>query len=650
MYFDEEKEVIFDKIVMKERINQDELRTIGISQELERMLLDDNFIDKDSSELFFLDDQKLVHALTLLSKARCFTEFESLIRILYKLKPNDPSYNYQMFRMCILEGKYDESFQYLDNLFDLKDDQYRRSVKKLYVMLLGHLTKLPKRYRNMVFNIREEDLIVEGDLDFKACPELKDIILSIMRCQYRKADHALSKIRDKELSMRIFITKILLGKVRAKRIEEKYRNLLLAKEERYRELLDFFNDASKNYSPSKFDKAVKQMLEDLVILVNKHEIHQKSKRKESSKSLFEAIQNRDYERAVLFQSSTRNSNVNNDEDLITILLSAILNKTKALRDNNELVELPPEERTKSKSSPSKPEESKEPKNKPSKSIKLIRIIENLDIPLYYRTIVRDAIIKSRDYGVALIQFDSESEHRRIQDILNTIPNISYTDCIYDGTNNILIKHNYYATVAYFNKLTEETKEAHYRQDVISELQLNKKRLLFANINSAWSYLNLGISLSKLNAPDDAMFFFKLALSIDSTIIDSERIQQLCEKLEHQIETGNQTSISLNEQDFGIYEIDSIQEDFEKGYIRSIEDVQSMFILNEEESLVAMLLLANRYISDERLDIADECISMVTPFVGNEGFATEYYNHTLLRIQKSHNMVSTESFSIKPIES
>lgn len=151
---------IFEAVSDDTTVSTSFLKGLGITPYHIRRLKGLGYLSSKSRGVYGLDTSKTLYLRGIYHQDREeFSLAEDYFKSCYALNPNETNVSFQLFRLAIMRGNYDESFGYFDSMKDSTDAEFRKDAR-YYMYLLSYIIELPEKYIDAVLrmNIRSVEI------------------------------------------------------------------------------------------------------------------------------------------------------------------------------------------------------------------------------------------------------------------------------------------------------------------------------------------------------------------------------------------------------------------------------------------------------------------------------------------------------------
>lgn len=340
---------IYSAVVEGGDLTTKRLNNLGFNSKDLNDLIKEGKLERVKRGLYQLKDvDGLFHYGKRLIAKRNLEKADLCFEKCYLLDPNHLGTCFQMFLRNIKRENYEKVFELYDKL-SKSDNEYYNKDLNYYLYLLSIITKVPQKNREYARYLTFDDMKVSLD-DKRYSDTLKEN--QIRSCALnRKFAFALSK--QKELisahgyvTVQDMVARDLLYQAVCRESISKETILDLIKAKKYDEIVYHLLEKEKMHKLSENEGYILKLVYEILALNKTDKIT--VIKPTNSKSLFEAIDNKDFHKALKFSNEySRKNNFSKDSNPIYLLLDEIciltkekINKAKKENEESKSVQNP----------------------------------------------------------------------------------------------------------------------------------------------------------------------------------------------------------------------------------------------------------------------------------------------------------------------
>ena len=303
------EEVINDTILTTKNLN-----SYGFnSKDIKNLINDDVLIRVKRGLYEFIDSENLYNY-----NKKIYEDKEKSFKCLEKcfsIKPTN-SMTFQLFIQTLKKHDYEKVFYYFDYLYE--KNLNNQNDYNLYLYLLNMITDVPDKYKEIVKNIKLDDMI---NKKFNFLHPINKIRISVSNQRLKLASNQLREyLNNKNCIPSLFLTSELLYQTIGLENDRIDKIIKLLEDEKYDYVVQILENVKIKHQLNQTENYILTLTYDLLNIKNTNKIPDKIET--STDDFFEAIDNKNYELAVsLYDSKISNK-------AIYILLENIIKETR----------------------------------------------------------------------------------------------------------------------------------------------------------------------------------------------------------------------------------------------------------------------------------------------------------------------------------
>ncbi len=189
---------IFDYIMPNNSITTKDMIELGISKYYIKQIKQLGYASNSKRGQYVFDTPK-----ALFLKGKYFQEkgkkaiANGYFKQYYEIDPENPKINFEMFKIAILEKKFEEAIGYYDKMKNI-DDVNARKVIYLYMYFLSFIVRMPKKLRELSYSMTLRNLDKDSNVIFRNLRINQFFDISMLMFMFYSDDN-LSFGQDKEI-------------------------------------------------------------------------------------------------------------------------------------------------------------------------------------------------------------------------------------------------------------------------------------------------------------------------------------------------------------------------------------------------------------------------------------------------------------------
>lgn len=252
----------------------------------------------------------------------------------FEIDPTHKGVCFQLFLRSVKNKDYKKAFEYFDVFYN-NENEFYKADSNFYLYMLSMITELPENYKEFAKRLKFSDFKVDFEDKRYDNVLLQNNIRSFALNQtFTLAIKQFGEyIKEKgRLSVQDILIKILL--IQAITVQTQNRNTVidLIKQKKYEEIIEFYKALSDLHNLCISDEYTLMLTKELLNLIESKSIPEK--RYEVADSIFDAIDNKNYELALSLSSNKKQKYNLTSDGTINLLLIDIVNIIEYIKDNN----------------------------------------------------------------------------------------------------------------------------------------------------------------------------------------------------------------------------------------------------------------------------------------------------------------------------
>ena len=574
--------------------------------------------DKDIAELIKSDEIELVkqNEFNLKSLDRFFEygesfrfsrQYQKARKVYLKCYEIDPTYSkvyFQLFMKSIFDSSKKQMIEYFDKMYhsDIKNKSYKADYN-LYLLLLNNIVRVKEEYKEIIQNMKLEDVLLPIDDtrfdDIERQNYIRKLIFD------KKIDIALHELEKERKNPFIMVVMLLCGKGMFQIIKEEVFSYIQNHE--YEKLVSLLMKEESSRSLNTTNSYLLSLAKVLLEIRRTGEIPEK--RKINTQRLFTAIDANDYEQALRLVSNHNQEKHSISDNSFLIILTEINEEIKKIKNQNT---------------------KKEEKGNKINEKTCFMTLENRNIGLYVEKKIAEL---EKEKGIIILDPMSGNLRKIIQDYISGLLNVSSFIIGKGKDKRIVLRYidrNLNNQDVNFNDERNIAKEASFRGDNDTCIEINLKLLSCEQYyDNKIIYKNLAFAYLKKGDIKRAIDYFIVATELNKkdkknyTLKDD--FSEIIEMLKLEIANGKRVIYSNSIKPYAevdINEFENVEETDSK--IEKLEDIVKLvleqnisideacnqFQMDEEEILIIKLEFARlSYMKGDTI-IGDQILKIV----------------------------------------
>ena len=332
---------IYDILVCNGTISDASLNEFGLTQFDIDTLIDEEYIKKVCNDLYGINSlDKLIDFGKLLVICQEYDNATLYFKKAIEIDSKNFNANYQLFIRYIQCKNYEEAFKCIDVLLDSDDENFIIDLD-FYMYLLSIITDIPDKYKNHVDCLSYTLCkIPEDDYRYSDIDAYNKIRSAAINKRFAQAIKILNEVIKENDSMSIHdvTLKTLLSQAYVVENKSRKRVQKLISEKNYTEVIKYLNKKRKQHKLSLIENTVYYLTKQILNIKRNHSIP--VVKKGTPKTVYEAVQLNDFERALTISN---NFSKNNQKELnfLHSLLVDLNNEINQIKNtiNNDIKDI-----------------------------------------------------------------------------------------------------------------------------------------------------------------------------------------------------------------------------------------------------------------------------------------------------------------------